>query len=264
MVEENKKIMIEVKDLWKAYGTNQVLKGLSIQVYEGETLVILGRSGVGKSVLLRQLIGLEPSDKGSLFIAGHDITSTVGPDRLKSLQMIGMLFQGSALFDSMTVAENVGFYLTENGDPRKNGEPVSTDEIKKRVEEALEHVGLAGVGEKMPADLSGGMKKRAALARLIVYHPFIFLYDEPTTGLDPITAMQINNLIRQTQKDLNATSIVVTHDLRSAFTVGDRLAMHYDGKIIFIGDKISFIKNENPLIRAFLADATLRERELEP
>ncbi len=249
------KEIIVAKDLWKSYGKTPVLEGLDLTVYEGETLVILGRSGVGKSVLLRQIIGLEKPDRGSVTVNGRNISQLSGKELYESLHSMGMLFQGGALFDSMTVSENVSFFLHEH-------DHLTEEEIDKRVKEALHMVGLDGVDDVMPSDLSGGMKKRAALARLIVYRPPILLYDEPTTGLDPITAMQINNLIKKTQKELNATSIVVTHDLRSAITVGDRLAMHDSGKIAFVADKSSFLKSDNPLIKNFLQDATVREGEL--
>lgn len=251
-------VLIEAKDIWKAYGTNQVLKGLNISVYAGETVVILGRSGVGKSVLLRQIMGLEKADQGTLSINGVELSTLKGPELYKAIAMMGMLFQGGALFDSMTVGENTTFYLEEHGDPRQNGRKLSEEELKKRAAEVLKMVGLEGVEDKMPSELSGGMKKRAALARLIAYRPSILLYDEPTTGLDPITAMQINNLIKATQKELHATSIVVTHDLRSAITVGDRLALHHEGKIAFIADKLDFLKSDNPLIKTFLNDAAVK------
>lgn len=237
--------MIIVKNLYKSYGNLQVLKGLNLEVYDGETLVILGRSGVGKSVLLRQIIGIESPDKGSIEINGINISSLSQTERFKVVKGMGMLFQGSALFDSLTVGENTAFYL------RQHEEDLPEEEIKKRVAKALDMVGLSGTQDTMPSDLSGGMRKRAALARLIVYRPQIVLYDEPTTGLDPITARQINKLINETQKDLKATSIVVTHDIRSAMEVGDRLAFHYDGKIIHIAPKDEFLKISDPLVRDF-------------
>lgn len=243
--------MIKVVDLWKSYGKLEVLKGLNLEVQSGETLVILGRSGVGKSVLLRQIIGIESPDKGHVEVDGVDISNMTTQERYRNTQKMGMLFQGAALFDSMNVGENVAFYL------RQNELTFSDNEIKDLVAEALKRVGLENVQEKMPSDLSGGMRKRAALARLIVYRPKIILYDEPTTGLDPVTAMQINKLINQTQNDLHPTSIVVTHDIRSAMEVGDRLAFHHDGKILHIAPKVEFMNINDPLLQAFFENATL-------
>ena len=173
-----------------------------------------------------------------------------------------MLFQGAALFDSMTVGQNTAFFLTEHGDPKTN-KILSEEEIKTRVSQALKMVGLEGTENKMPSDLSGGMRKRAALARMIVYRPEILLYDEPTTGLDPITSMQINQLIIQTQKELKATSIVVTHDIKSAVTVGDRLAFHHDGKILHIAPKEEFFKIDDPILKSFFENAILEAHEIE-
>lgn len=243
--------MIIIRDLWKSYGNLQVLKGLNLDIFDDETLVILGRSGVGKSVLLKQILGLEFPDKGYIEIDGVKVTDVTHYQRKTSSKRIGMLFQGSALFDSMNVAENTEFYL------RQHEENLSTSEVKDKVDHALEMVGLSGTQQKMPSDLSGGMRKRAALARLIVYRPQIILYDEPTTGLDPITSMQINELINKTQEELNATSIVVTHDIRSAIEVGDRLAFHDDGKIQLVAPKSEFMKTENPLVQAFFSNAIL-------
>lgn len=250
--------MIKVKDLYKSYGPLQVLKGLDLEVPDGETLVILGRSGVGKSVLLRQIIGIESPDKGSIEINGTDITRLSQYERFKIVKSMGMLFQGSALFDSMTVGENVAFYL------RQHEFDLSEEEIQNRVAKALEMVGLAGKQSTMPSDLSGGMRKRAALARLIVYRPKILLYDEPTTGLDPITAQQINNLINAIKKELNATSIVVTHDIRSAIEVGDRLAYHSKGKLLHVAPKDQFLKIQDPLLHDFFENAILTGDKIDP
>jgi phospholipid/cholesterol/gamma-HCH transport system ATP-binding protein len=255
--ENDKKPMIIVKDLWKSYNSLQVLKGLNLEVYPGETVVILGRSGVGKSVLLRQLIGIERPDKGVVEVDGQFI-SEMGPTRrLHAARNMGMLFQGAALFDSMNVGENTAFYL------RQHETNLSEKEIQSRLATALKMVGLGGTEKKMPSELSGGMRKRAALARLIVYRPNIVLYDEPTTGLDPITSMQINDLINQTKKELNATSIVVTHDIRSAFTVGDRLAFHDEGRIVAIAPKHEFLHSEDPRLQAFFENAILTPKILE-
>lgn len=248
--------MIQVVDVWKRYGNLQVLKGLNLQVQTGETVVILGRSGVGKSVLLRQIIGIEKPDKGYVEVDGVRVSALSGAALYRAVKNMGMLFQGAALFDSMNVAENTGFYLRQHGDPRSK-KKFTEKELRERVEEALGMVGLAGTGEKMPSELSGGMKKRAALARLIVYRPKILLYDEPTTGLDPITAMQINHLIVQVQKELQATSIVVTHDLRSALEVGDRLALHHEGVIAHIADKKAFPRLKDPLVSTFFENVSI-------
>ncbi len=249
------KTMIVVKDLWKSYGKHTILKGLNLEVFEGETLVILGRSGVGKSVLLRQILGLEKPDKGFVEIKGQRVSSMSQHQLEGALQNMGMLFQSSALFDSMSVGENTSFYLRQHEDLKEK-------QIADRVAEALTMVGLEGTQNKMPSDLSGGMRKRAALARLIVYRPTILLYDEPTTGLDPITAMHINELINKTKKELQATSIVVTHDIRSAIEVGDRLAFHHDGKIAQIATRDEFFKIDDPLLQAFFENAILTEELL--
>lgn len=248
--------MIIAKDLWKSYGKLQVLKGLNLEIHDGETLVILGRSGIGKSVLLRQIIGIERPDKGYVEIDGKNVSTMSTAERFKNVQKMGMLFQGAALFDSMTVGENTSFYL------KQHNKDISEDETKNLVAEALKMVGLEGVQDKMPSDLSGGMRKRAALARLIIYRPRIVLYDEPTTGLDPITAMHINELINKTQAELHPTSIVVTHDIKSAFEIGDRLAFINEGKIIHIAPKNEFLKIEDPLLHTFFENAILTPKEV--
>jgi phospholipid/cholesterol/gamma-HCH transport system ATP-binding protein len=240
--------MIKINDLWKRFGKGQVLAGLNLEIKEGETLVIVGKSGIGKSVLLKHIIGLLKPDQGTIDINGIRITDLSGPDLLKAIKHMGMLFQGSALFDSMTVEENIGFYLTQHHDP-DTGKKLNDKEIAERVNYALAVVGLQGTHQKMPSELSGGMRKRAALARLIVYRPKIILYDEPTTGLDPIIAMQINELIIKTKEELKATSVVVTHDMFSALYVGDRLALIRDGIIAQIADPEQFIKIDDEMIQ---------------
>lgn len=239
--------MIKIKDLWKRYGEVKVMEGLDLEVRDGETLVVLGRSGVGKSVLLKHIIGLIKPDRGSIEIDGVKITDLYPPELYSAIKQMGMLFQGSALFDSMNIEENTSFHLRQHGDP-KTGKKYTPAEMAERVAHALELVGMNGTQKKMPSELSGGMRKRAGLARLICYQPTIVLYDEPTTGLDPHTAMQINALIVKTQKELKATSIVVTHDIVSSLYVGDRLALYKDGKIMHIADPDTFLKIEDDVI----------------
>lgn len=246
--------MIQVEGLWKSYGNLQVLKGLDLFVEKGETLVILGRSGVGKSVLLKQILGLETPDAGRVEVDGNVITEMTERERYQVSKKMGMLFQGAALFDSLSIYDNVAFHLRQHGN-LDTMQAYSEGEIQDRVEEALHMVGLEGVEDKMPSDLSGGMRKRAALARIIIYQPQVLLYDEPTTGLDPITAMQINDLIVKFQKELHATSIVVTHDLKSALTVGNRLALHFDGKISHVEKKETFFDHDDPLVKSFYENA---------
>ena len=220
--------MISVRQLSKTLGAQQVLSGLDLEIASGETCVIIGRSGCGKSVLLKHLIGLFQPTSGEVWVEGEEITHL--PERKLGgiRKKLGMLFQSAALFDSMNVEENIAFPLREAGlkDER---------EIRERVGEALEMVDLAGEQQKMPEKLSGGMRKRVGLARTIVGRPACILYDEPTTGLDPIAADSINHLIRRLQKRLQVTSVVVTHDMRTAFTIADRIAMMHEGRIYFHG-----------------------------
>lgn len=239
--------MIKIRCLYKRFKNQRVLNGVNLDINEGETLVILGPSGGGKSVLLKHIIGISKPDQGFVEVGGVNISELSGPSLFRAVKRMGMLFQGAALFDSMTIAENTGFYLTEHDDPETDHK-ICKSEIADRVDEALKMVGLEGTQHKMPGELSGGMRKRAGLARLIVYRPKILLYDEPTTGLDPITAMQINELIVQTQERLKATSIVVTHDLISALHVADRLALLRDGQIAHSGQPNDFIKIDDPII----------------
>lgn len=253
--------MISVKNVHKRFEGPDVLKGLSLEVLEGETVVILGRSGAGKSVTLRLIMGLDKPDTGTVQVGEHMISQMSQRQRFRQVSGMGMLFQSAALFDSMTVGENTAFYLTEHRD-RDSGKWLSPGEIKDRVANALGMVGLEGTEKKMPSELSGGMRRRAALARLIVYHPSVLLYDEPTAGLDPVTAMQINELIVKTQHELKATSIVVTHDLRSATEVGDRLALHHEGAIALIAPKHEFFQLDDPLLRSFILNTTLPEEYL--
>jgi phospholipid/cholesterol/gamma-HCH transport system ATP-binding protein len=252
--------MIRIKNLWKKYGQFEVLKGLNLDANQGEILVILGRSGVGKSVLLRHIIGIEKPDQGSIEVDGVMITDLKKNQLYGAVKNMGMLFQGSALFDSMNIMENTAFYLRQHGDP-ETGKPFSPEVIERKVKEALAMVGLQGTENNMPSQLSGGMRKRAGLARLIVYRPKILLYDEPTTGLDPITSQQINELIVKTQNELKGTSIIVTHDINSALYMADRLALHQDGQIIHVADPLTFMRLDNPIINFLRDNLTHKQRK---
>jgi len=237
--------MIEIKDVYKSFGNNQVLNGIDLNINQGETIVILGRSGCGKSVLLKHIIGLMKPDKGQIFIDEEEITA-FSYEKLSNLRRrFGMLFQGAALFDSMTVEENVGLGLSEHTD-------LSKEKIKEIVKEKLRLVGMAGVENLKPAELSGGMKKRVGLARAIAMDPDIVLYDEPTTGLDPIMADVINELVISLRNTLKITSIAVTHDIVSAYKIADRIAMLYEGKIIWVGRPEETKNTTDPVVKQFI------------
>ncbi|MFH1311820.1 MAG: ABC transporter ATP-binding protein [Candidatus Eisenbacteria bacterium] len=239
------KAMIEVIDLKKSFGDSEVLKGVNLTVKKGETVVVIGRSGCGKSVLLKHLIGLIKPDSGKILVDGIDVTTLKGDEMYDFRKRFGMLFQGAALFDSLTVWENVGLGLLEHTD-------LSEDEIRKKVCQKLEQVGLDHMDDMKPSDLSGGMKKRVGLARAIAMDPPVILYDEPTTGLDPIMADVINELVRSLQKSLERTSVAVTHDMKSAYKIGDRLAMLYGGKIIFEGTPDEVRASPDEIVRQFV------------
>jgi phospholipid/cholesterol/gamma-HCH transport system ATP-binding protein len=236
---------IRFADLHKSFDDKRVLCGVNLAVGRGQTVVVLGGSGSGKSVLIRHAIGLHKPDSGEVWVDGTEITGCDEEELVATRKKVGMLFQHGALFDSMTVYDNVAFALREHMD-------WSEARIGERVDEVLQLVELERVGELMPSDLSGGMRKRVALARSIAMAPRAILYDEPTTGLDPITSTAINSLIRNLQKRLGVTSIVVTHDIRSAFTVGDRIAFLHEGKIHFDGSVEEARGSGEPLLRNFL------------
>jgi phospholipid/cholesterol/gamma-HCH transport system ATP-binding protein len=225
-----------------------VLSRVCLDVPRGKTLVIMGRSGVGKSVLLRHIMGLEMPDSGTIEIDG--VLMGEQSRQPKTMGHVGMLFQSSALFDSLSVGENVAFYLEHHDNPETK-KPFDRASIAERVAVALAAVGLEGCADKMPAELSGGQKRRAALARLMIYRPSIILYDEPTTGLDPITAGQINTLINEAQKKLNATAIVVTHDVNSALAVGDLFAMHENGTLSDLSTKEELLRKPSKSFQDF-------------
>lgn len=244
-------VIVRFVDVHKAFGAKQVLRGASVEIERGEVLVILGGSGTGKSVTLRHMLGLERPDSGEVWIEDMDIAQLAERELYEIRKKFGMLFQSGALFDSMTVAENVAFPLVEHTD-------LSGDELRKRVAEALEMVDLAGTEELMPVDLSGGMRKRVGLARAIMLGPQMILYDEPTTGLDPVTAHTINELIIGLQRRLNVTSIVVTHDIQSAFSVGDRIAFLDNGVFEWVGRTEQARDTEHPRLREFFATSNVQ------
>ena len=243
-------VFVEFRDLHKAYGTKQVLKGASLKVQRGEVLVILGGSGTGKSVTLRHMLGLEAPDAGRVLVEEEDITDLPEEELYRVRMKFGMLFQSGALFDSMTVFENVAFPLREHTD-------MSDDEISRNVREKLELVNLPGSEHLMPVDLSGGMRKRVGLARSIVLNPKMILYDEPTTGLDPITSQKINEMIIDLQSKLNVTSVVVTHDIQSAFSVGDRIAFLNQGIFEWVGPIEAARDADHSLLRDFLKSSAV-------
>lgn len=238
-------VFIEFQDLHKAYGLKAVLRGASLKIYRGEVMVILGGSGTGKSVTLRHMLGLERPDSGRVLIDGEDITDFSEEELYGPRKKFGMLFQSGGLFDSMNVFENIAFPLREHTD-------VDGEELDKVVREKLELVSLPGAEELMPVDLSGGMRKRVGLARSIVLNPQAILYDEPTTGLDPVTSQKINELIISLQKQLSVTSVVVTHDIQSAFSVGDRIAFLNKGIFEWVGSTSEARDSDHPLLREFL------------
>ena len=241
---------VEFVDVSKAYGTKQVLRGANLKVYRGEVLVILGGSGSGKSVTLRHMLGLEAPDAGRIIVEEEDITDLPEEELYRVRKKFGMLFQGGALFDSMTVFENIAFPLREHTE-------MSEEEIQRAVHEKLELVNLPNAESLMPVDLSGGMRKRVGLARSIVLDPKMILYDEPTTGLDPITAQKINELIIDLQSKLNVTSVVVTHDIQSAFSVGDRIAFLNSGVFEWMGTMEAARDSEHPVLREFFRSSAV-------
>jgi phospholipid/cholesterol/gamma-HCH transport system ATP-binding protein len=243
--------MIEARNLVKSFGPQRVLDGVDLRIAEGESVVIIGRSGGGKSILLKHLVGLLQPDSGEVIIDGENIEHMNERRLLDVRHKFGMLFQGAALFDSMTVAENVGFALRREKD-------LTPAELGRRVSEALEMVELPGIETKKPSELSGGMRKRVGLARAIVYRPEIVLYDEPTTGLDPVVSDSIDKLIVRVRDRLNVTSVVVTHDMRSARTVGQRIVMLHEGKIYTEGAPEEIFNSTDPIVHRFVNGISTR------
>jgi phospholipid/cholesterol/gamma-HCH transport system ATP-binding protein len=237
--------MITVDHVYQTFGSRHILKDVNLTIHDGETLVILGASGSGKSTLLKIIIGLLKPTSGKVLVDGKDVTA-MDEDAMNQERIhMGMVFQYSALFDSMNVKENVAFGLRQHT-------KLSEEEIDRIVKEKLHLVGLDGIENLMPANLSGGMKKRVSLARAIALDPDIILYDEPTAGLDPIRSTDISCLIRQTQRLMHATSVVVTHDLKSAYAIADRLAFLYEGKFLFIGTAEQIKQCPDPRVQQFI------------
>ena len=237
--------MIEVRELVKSFGANRVLDGVSLRIETGESVVVIGRSGGGKSILLKHIIGLIRPDSGQVLIDDQDIAGMNERELLRVRRRFGMLFQSAALFDSLSVAENVGFVLQRE-------RTLTSAEVARRVDEALEVVELSGIQNKKPSELSGGMRKRVGLARAVVYRPEIVLYDEPTTGLDPIVADSIDRLILRVNQQFKVTSLVVTHDMRSARRVGQRILLLHE-KRIYIGDTPENIfRSTDPVVYQFV------------
>lgn len=237
--------MIRISGLEKSFGSNHVLRGADLEVRRGETVVVIGQSGCGKSVLLKHIIGLLRPDRGSVFIDSQEISALSKQELYRIRLRFGMLFQGSALFDSLTVGENVGLALSEHTD-------LTEGQIASIVKEKLEIVGLKNIDHIYPAELSGGMKKRVGLARAIAMEPEIILYDEPTTGLDPIMADTINKMIRRLQSRVDVTSVAVTHDMKSAYFIADRIAMLHEGKIIYCGTPHEIMNTNDVTVKQFI------------
>jgi len=238
--------VIVFDDVHKAFGDNRVLRGFSLEVKEGETMVIIGFSGTGKSVAIKHIVGLLEPDAGRVFVDGAEVQKLSRADLYALRAKIGYVFQFAALFDSLTIAENVAMGLRKQG-------LLSADEIHERVHEALELVDLDDtVGARLPAELSGGMRKRVGIARAIALRPKYLLYDEPTTGLDPVTSAIIDDLMMRMQRQLGVTGIVITHDMRSAYTVGTRIAMLYEGKVQQVGTVDEIKNTRDPVVRQFI------------
>lgn len=245
--------VISLRQLNITFGTHTVLDNIDLDVYKGETLAVLGPSGTGKSTVLRSMIGLLEPNGGQIFIQGEDV-SGLDEDGWNRLRMkMGMVFQYSALFDFLTVGENVAFGLRQHTDK-------SNEEIQGIVTQMLDLVGLPGTQDLYPAELSGGMKKRVGLARAIAVNPEIVLYDEPTAGLDPIMSRNISRLIKKTQEQLHVTSVLVTHDMQSAFYAADRVAMLYEGHIVAIGTAEEIKNSTNPIVKAFIEGREIKEQ----
>ena len=241
----NKEVMISIRELYKTFGDNHVLQGINLEVYKGENVAVLGRSGTGKSVLIKIIAGLLKPDRGVVNVLGKEV-DRLNDKELQNLRLkIGFSFQSSALYDSMTVRENLAFPLVRNS---RNMKP---HEIAEAIENVLDAVGLSQTIDQMPSELSGGQRKRVGIARTLILRPEIMLYDEPTAGLDPMTSIEINNLINYVREKFNTTSIIITHDLTCAKTTGDRIAMILDGKFLSAGTFEEVFNTEDERIQGF-------------
>jgi len=238
-------VSIELRDVHKAFGPKKILRGLSLAVEEGETVSLVGFSGAGKSVTLKHINGLLKPDQGTVFVDGLEVPR-LGRDQLYKLRLdIGYVFQFAALFDSMTVAENIRMGLVKKGG-------LSEQEMQARTAESLKLVDLTGFENRFPAELSGGQRKRAGLARAVAYRPKYLLYDEPTSGLDPVTTTVIDRLIMRMKEELGVTSLVITHDMKSAYSVSDRIAMLYEGRVVQVGTPDEIRASDNDIVRSFV------------
>lgn len=236
---------IELRNIHKSFGSNEVLRGFSIVAEEGETLVVMGQSGSGKSVALKHIVGLITPDKGTVWVDGAEVNELEREDLFELRRKVGYVFQFAALLDSMTIAENVGMGL-------RRVRHITSDQIRDRVAECLDLVDLEGLGGRFPAELSGGQKKRAGIARAIATRPKYLLYDEPTTGLDPVTKAVIDQLILRMSRELGVTGVVITHDVQSAYRVGDRIAMLYEGRCRFVGSPDEVRGTADPVVKGFI------------
>ena len=245
MINNDNKVLIDIQDVTKSFGTNEVLKGVTLQLYENENLVVLGKSGSGKSVLIKCIVNLLEVDSGLIKVIDLEVNSENEEDLLAIREKIGFLFQGAALYDSMTVRENLTFPLT------RSKKKITVDNIEAKIIEALENVSLPDAIDKMPSELSGVMKKRIGLARTLINNPKILLYDEPTTGLDPITSDEISDLINKTKEKYKTSSIIISHDIRCVKAVADRIIMLKDGAVYKEGTLQEFEADQDAYIKSF-------------
>ena len=246
------KELIFINNIYKSFGNKDVLKGVNLKIYKNEILCIMGGSGSGKSVMMKHLMGIIKPDKGEIIIDGENLTSASENESREIISKFGILFQGAALFDSMNIFDNVAFGMRRKRIPE--------EEIKKIVPEMLKQLGLKNIELKLPSELSGGMQKRAGLARSLAVNPEIMLYDEPTTGVDPITGGAIDHLIKEMRNKYEITSIVITHDIKLAIKIADRIAMLHNGKIIFDASPAEISKTNNEYINTFIKGVTNEEK----